>query len=288
MNLFRPLGETELDLRNWASEKHTRIPTGFPFIDELCQGGVAEGEVALVMAYSGVGKTALGCNVAVRNRGVPTLFFSLEMQARFILKRLAAIYAGIPDWTIERDLRSGKRVDAIDVLIRDFPRLAIVDKPAMSLKDMGAAVAEAAQYWGERPRLVVVDYMELVGGVPSMEAVSAVDKVSRRSKDFAREHDVALFMLHQLNQGGESYKPVKVKDARYGGNTAADYVIAAYRPCLDPELNQFQHEAKRREFYLQFLKTRGGSRIHPSGMLHDFDPESMRITGVELQQRIPA
>jgi len=286
VSLFRSLGATEAELRGWASEEHTRIPTGFPFIDKMTQGGIAEGEVALVMAYSGVGKTALGCNVAINNRGVPTVFFSLEMQGRFILKRLASIYSRVPDWQIEKDLRAGKRVDALDVLVRDYPHLAIIDKPAMSLKDMGAVLDEAEAYWGVRPRIAVIDYMELVGGVPSMEAVTAIDKVSRKAKDFAREHDIALFMLHQLNKGGEAYAPVSVKDARYGGNVAADYVIAAYRPCLDPELPQREHERRKREFYLQFLKTRGGSSIHPSGVLHDYDPECMRLTALEPQMRL--
>jgi replicative DNA helicase len=288
VTLFRPLNETETDLRTWASGDHSRIPTGFTFIDQLTQGGIAEGEVALLMAYSGVGKTAIGCNIAVNNRGIPTVFFSLEMQARFILKRLAAIHSTTSDRLIEQQLRAGEPCTPVQSLIEDFPHLGIVDKPAMSLKDMSSALYEAAEHWGRMPRLCILDYLELVGGIASLDAVNAVDKVSRKLKDFAREHDVAMVVLHQLNKSGDPHKPVNIKDARYGGNVAADYVIAAYRPCLDPDLSQHVYESRKRDLRLQFLKTRGGPDIHASGMQHDFDPETMTIRTVVLPQIVAA
>lgn len=277
MTLFRPLAEVDTDLRTWASADHARIPFGFPFVDQLIEGGGAEGEVAFVLAKSGVGKTAIGCNIALHDHTVPTVFFSLEMQARFILKRMAAIYSQTPDRDIERNLRAGGDPTALQVLVRDYPRLAIVDKPAMSLKDMGAALLEARDHWGVKPRRVIIDYLELVGGVTSLDGVGQVDKVSRKVKDLAREHDALVIVLHQLNMGGEAWKPVTLKDARYGGPTAADYVLAAYRPCLDPDLSHEAYKARQRDLRIQFLKTRGGPDIHHQGVQHDFDPETLKV-----------
>ncbi len=279
-SLFRPISSTSVDLREWCAGGHERIATGFPFIDTLTQGGIAEGEVALLMAYSGVGKTALGCNMALNDPTIPTIFFSLEMQARFILKRMAAICTSTPDRQIEAELRAGEKCLSLEELERSYPLLGIADKPAMSLKEMSQVLFDAAEHWSTMPRRVIIDYLELIGGIPSLEPVNAIDRVSRKLKDFAREHDIALVVLHQLVKSADPHKPIDIKDARYGGNVAADYVFGAYRPCLDPDIKHHMYEALKRDLRLQFLKTRGGPDIHPTGVEHDFDPDTMRVTPI--------
>ncbi|NNM31693.1 MAG: hypothetical protein HKO53_01420, partial [Gemmatimonadetes bacterium] len=75
----------------WASREDYRIPLGWRFFDEATSGGIALGEVLMMLAYSGVGKTWWACNVAINNPQVPVVFFSLEMQGRALAQRLAAV-----------------------------------------------------------------------------------------------------------------------------------------------------------------------------------------------------
>jgi hypothetical protein len=158
--------------------------------------------------------------------------------------------------------------------------LTIVDKPAMSLKDMGRAIEEAEQAWGEKVEFVAVDFLELVGGVPSLSDVSKVDQLARRVKDFSREHDVVTLLLHQVGRGagGTGAEPLDIISGRYGSEISADYVLAGYRPCLRPGISQDDFLRERWQLWVQFLKTRGGSEIHASGLMHCFDPFTMRIS----------
>lgn len=277
--LLRPLDEIAEEAKAWATSDHPRIGIGYPMFDDRTSGGAAQGEVILFTARSSVGKTAFAVNVIENNPDVPTVKFSLEMHGRYILNRLTAAHTGTSTATVENQLRLG-----VDTLVQrtvdDFPRLAIADKPGMSFKDMHVALAEATERWDERPRLVVIDYMELIGGVVSLEAASAIQKVSRKMKDFAREEDVVLLCLHQVSRGSgaEGHMPLSVTSGNLGGETAADYVLGAYRPCLEPGIGQQEYLRRRPQYMLQFLKTRGGAEIHPAGMLHHYDPLTMRIS----------
>jgi replicative DNA helicase len=276
---YRPIEDVVREYANWATSPQPRIPTGFPILDDRTQGGAAMGEVILFIARSSVGKTAVACNVVINAR-VPTVFFSLEMHGRYIAKRLASVHTGMPDAQVEYELRTTGRCEALSALVDDYPQLAIIDKPAMSLKNMREAMHEVTEAWGEPPQLVVMDYMELIGGVPSLVAAEKVDQVARKIKDFSREHDCVVLCLHQVGrgEGGAGAEPLSLTSARYGGETQADYVLGAYRPALAAGISQEEYGQKRWEVWLQFLKTRGGSQLHPAGMLHHFDVNTLRIS----------
>ena len=271
MQYATPLYETVESHRAWAAQQDARIPIGFPFFDQRT-GGVALGEMMMFLARSGVGKTAWACNVAANLRRVPQVFFSLEMQGRYIAQRTAAIHCNVPTKHIEWDLRNHGESSALDQLVRDFPYLSVIDKPGMTLRQMGEALDEVSEMWrGVKPRIVIIDYLELIKAA-SMSAVEGVDGVSRKLKDFAREHDCAVVVLHQLNAaGGEGWEPVKRTHARYGGDVAADYTLAAYRPSLKPDAYNDGG------IWLQFLKTRTDGGLHPGGVWHSFDEATLRI-----------
>jgi replicative DNA helicase len=285
--MLKSLAEAGTELTEWATQSHPRVSTGFEHIDAMTSGGAAEGEVILFLAYSGVGKTSIACHFLLANPGLPAVFFSLEMHARFLLKRMAAMHSGISDRVIEDMLRAGAHVPEIDRLAEAFPQLYVADEPGMSLKAMSATLDQFTEEQGVQPKLVVIDYLELVGGVASLDGLGQVDKVSRKVKDFARQHDVVVFVLHQLNKGGSAHEPVRVSDARFGGNVAADYVLAAYKPSMDPALPPDGYRMFERDLCIQFLKTRGGPAIHPSGVKYDYDPESMRIQPLGLRWAPP-
>lgn len=278
-NFYKPLKDVVREYRTWAQSDHPRIATGYPILDDRTNGGIAQGEVLLFIARSSVGKTAVALNM-ILNAHVPTVMFSLEMHGRYIAKRLAAIHSDVPDDKLEYELRTTGQSEAFERLVADYPNLAVIDKPAMSLKEMGAAMDEITHDWGQRPQLVVIDFMELIGGVPSFSAVEKVDTVARKVKDFAREWDTGLILLHQVGrgEGGAGAEPLSLISSRYGGEVSADYVMGAYRPCLRVGISQEQYEEERWQIFFQFLKTRGGSQLHPGGDLHFFNVNTMRIS----------
>lgn len=278
----------------WASSTQPRIPLGWSFFDGATSGGIAMGEVAMFLAYSGVGKTWWAINVAANNPSMPMVIFSLEMHSRMLAQRLAACYCGVPTWRIEQDSAAGHSAH-LEKTRTDFPHLSIQDDPGMSLKDMAEGLREAQEAWGGvRPRLVIVDYLELVRSSGLLSSLEAIDKTSREVKNFARAEDVALIVLHQVNANESArasgdrdgyrkvadngHLPLTRKAARFGGDVAADYTIGAFRPGLDPEMPETVRNVRDREIFFQLLKNRGGSKLHLGGVPHDLDTETWRIT----------
>lgn len=284
---MKTLAEATQEYRVWATNPNPRLALGYPIIDERTNGGPALGEVVLFTARSQVGKTTFALNV-IENLGgdIPAVFFSLEMNARYLVPRLSAMHTGTPTLDIENAMRAGRVPDAVVKTVQDHPWLAVPDKPAMSLKEAAIVLKEAEDRFGKKVKFVVFDYLELMGGTATLSTLDKIDQLTRRTKDFAREHDVVVLILHQVGrgEGGEGAEPLDIASSRYGGEVAADYVLGAYRPCLRKGIDQQAYLTERWNFYMQFLKTRGGSELHPQGMLHHLDPFSMRLTHGNRQQ----
>jgi replicative DNA helicase len=278
----RSLAEIYNEHRNWALDPTARIPLGYPFFDERTQGGVARGEVCVFMCYSGVGKTNFGINVVANNPDLPVVFFSLEMQARYVLARLASILTGVPSAWVEAEMRHSGRSQSIEHAVASFPYLTLVDETAMSLTDM-AKVMESL----DGPQaLVVIDYFELIrSAAAGTTASESADGLSRRLKNWTRDHDVATLVLHQTNAGGRlgtgrvdfGHLALTRDSDRYRISTAADYVLSAYRPALNPQMPLAEREQRAREFRIQLLKTRASGGLEEWGVKHDFNPQSLSI-----------
>ena len=239
-------------------------------------GGVARGEVCLFIARSGVGKTLFGANLVVNTRGLPTVFFSLEMQGRFIAQRIASMTYNVPTATLE-ELVLQDDTRHLDALVKHYPTLSIVDKPGLKLKDFSLVLDEAAESWGVRPVLVIIDYLELVSTM-GMGALEQIDGVSRKLKDWARAEDVALVVLHQVKRSeSDGWSPLTKADARYGGDVAADYVLGAFRPALNPVLSPHQQDARESEFWIQLLKTRTSGGLCMSGEEYWLNTQTLRL-----------
>lgn len=299
---FRSLRQVVQEHYDWASSETFRIPLGWSFFDNATGGGCGLGEVVMMLAYSGVGKTWWACNVAVNNPNVPCVFFSLEMQARALAQRMAAVAYGIPTWDTENQVRTQGFSDGLERLVVDYPRLAIEDQPALSLSAMGDTINQVTDDWGEPPKLVVIDYLELVKAGPALSSLEAVDRVSRALKDFAREFDVALIVLHQTNnneaarisndwgtRGGSrvdaGHQPLTRKAARFGGDVAADYTIGVYKPSLDPNMAETVRAFREHELRMQLLKNRGGNTLYLDGIEHYVDTSNWNIQEKETKTR---
>jgi len=289
-DLIRPLDQVVKRHYEWAtSGSGGRIPLGFPFFDQATSGGPARGEVVMFLARSGVGKTWWVLNVVNNNPTVPTLVASLEMQDNFMLQRLAAIHMTVPTAQIEDTIRQSGSSEDLERTVQDFPLLEITDKPQMTLKDMSRAVREFEDLHGVKPELVCADYMELIKAGMAMSSLEQIDAVSRAAKNWAREEEVAFVILHQTNMNPDArvgghreldngHLPLTRMAARFGGDVAADYTIAMFKPSLDPSMTDIARLARENEVWLQLLKNRGGSRLYEGGVQHHVDIATWRIT----------
>lgn len=261
------------DYQAWATDPTPRIPLGLDFFDKRTNGGLAKAECAMVLAYSSVGKTSLALNMIARNPRTPTVFFSLEMSWRMVVARLAAITSGIPTWELEQLLKQGTLPQPIVDVGIQYPFLLGNDQSEMAIKDMKANVIEASQKLGTPIRLVVIDYLELIGGAGMLGKAEQVDKAAQKIRSLAKDCDTSVVVLHQVakTDGSGGHEPLSLDSGKFGGHHPMDYVVGAYAPRLKRDLSEQQQRDIEAELMLQLLKNRSG-KAHPSGVRHHLDP----------------
>jgi replicative DNA helicase len=280
----RTLGEAFTDYSKWANDPRPRVGFGYPFFDVNTNGGLALSEIAMFMAFSSVGKTTFALNVIRNNPDVPTLFFSLEMNKRMVAARLAAMDVPTSTGHIESDYRdagSGSHPDYIVSVVDKYSQLMFDDTPAIKLDAASESMEDAQrQLLGVKPRLVIFDYLELIGGSGMLGKAEQVDKAAQKLRDWTRQHDVSTLLLHQVGKGDSADAgavQLNLDSGRYGGYAPMDYVIGGYAPRLQRGLGHGDFEAVKEELWLQLLKNRAGP-AHPQGVKHRLDPQTLRIS----------
>ena len=184
----------------------TGIPTGFHQLDEITNG-LHPGQMITVAGRPGCGKSTLALDIA-RNaavkHGKPTVIFSLEMGKLEIMMRLFSAEAGVA----LQNMRSGHMSD------QDWTRLArrsselaeaplyIDDSPNLTMMEIRSKARRLRQR--QDIQLIVIDYLQLMTSGKRVESrQQEVSEFSRSMKLLAKELDVPVVALSQLNRGPE-------------------------------------------------------------------------------------
>ncbi len=221
----------------------TGIPTGFAQLDEFTNG-LHPGQMITVAGRPGSGKSTLALDfarsAAVKNRK-PTVIFSLEMGKLEIMMRMFSAEAGVA----LQNMRSGHMSD------QDWTRLArrsselaeaplfIDDSPNLTMMEIRAKARRLRQR--HDLQLIVIDYLQLMTSGKRVESrQQEVSEFSRAMKLLAKELDVPVVTLSQLNRGPEQRTDKKplLSDLRESGSIEqdSDMVILVHRPDLyEPE-----------------------------------------------------
>jgi replicative DNA helicase len=212
------------------------VPTGFADLDALTNG-LHPGQMVVIAARPAMGKSTLAldvCRAAAIRSGMTSVLFSLEMSRNEITMRLLSAEARVPlqamrtgqlsddDWT-----RLARRMSEVV----DAP-LFIDDSPNMSMMEIRSKCRRLKQR--NNLRLVVVDYLQLMTSPRRVEnRQQEVSELSRSLKLLAKELDVPVVALAQLNRGPElrgDKKPL-LADLRESGSIEqdSDVVILLHR-----------------------------------------------------------
>ncbi len=230
--------------RDWIAELAQRyehdgdvygVSTGFDDLDaKLC--GLQGGDMVVIAGRPGMGKTTLAMNIAehaATRSGTPTLVFSLEMPAAQIMNRLAASMGEV---SMSR-LASPKQLDDDDfrritsaILRAENKPLLIDDTGSLHINQVRARARIAHQKHGIG--MIVIDYLGLMRG-DGKDLYSQTTHISGQVKAMAKELDVPVIVLAQLNRGVEqrvNKRPV-MADLRDSGaiEQDADKILAVYR-----------------------------------------------------------
>jgi len=239
---YRPLSEAleatlaELEEMSSRDGTMTGVPTGFAELDHLTNG-LHAGQMVVIAARPAMGKSTVGLDIArsaALHHGLPTVIFSLEMSRNEITTRLLSAEAAIK----LQALRTGRlaeddwtRIARVMGRANDAP-LFIDDSPNMTLAEIRAKCRRLRQQHGLK--LVVIDYLQLMTSGKRVESrQQEVSEFSRALKLLAKELDVPVIAISQLNRGPEQRtdKRPQMADLRESGSIEqdADMVILLHR-----------------------------------------------------------
>jgi replicative DNA helicase len=271
---FRSLHDEMNDALNYVESLMARggqltgVPTGFRDLDQDT-GGLQPGELVIIAARPSMGKTALALNVA-RNaavdHGKKVAIFSLEMTKRSLALRLLASEARVDLTPFRRGYGS---VDANARLVKAAGQLAaadiwIDDSGMITILEIKAKCRRLASERGLD--LVLLDYLQLChGDTPTHRKDLEIAEISHGLKSLAKELDIPVIALSQLNRGPEQRDPDKRRpnmgDLRESGaiEQDADVVSFIYR---DEVYNRTEENKGVAELIV--AKQRNG----PTGTIH--------------------
>jgi len=215
----------------------TGISTGFEDLDEKTSG-LQRSDLVIVAGRPSMGKTSFAMNIAEHvaiKEQLPVAIFSMEMPSEQLAMRLLASLARIN----QQRVRTGQLEDddwpgitAAVSLLSDTP-LFIDDSPALNPTDLRARARRLAIEQGQLG-LIVIDYLQLMQIPNSREnRATEVSEISRALKSLAKELDVPVIALSQLNRSLEqrpNKRPV-MSDLRESGSIEqdADVIVFIYR-----------------------------------------------------------
>jgi hypothetical protein len=206
-----------------------RTPLGWKALDDMVRGP-APGEVFTVIAASHAGKSMLATNVMSHNPNEHIIFFSLEMPDHQVLHRLTAHVFNLNARDLE-DLEQKRQLpDLVDELPNRLPYQVVVDDSALGLEDMSAYMADYHEMFAVRPKLVIIDYLEEVGGgQASGEGWTRAEATASAVKAWAKDEKVGVLMLHQTNRSVPVWEPPDRNSAKGSG-----YAQPLDEPILTP------------------------------------------------------
>ena len=219
------------------------ISTGFPSLDNgligMVPGGLEPGCLYILAARPAMGKSALGLQIAIHaaQQGVGVFFDSLEMQEAQLGRRALAYLSGVPASALRQGRWTPQDADRIVSARADSARL-----PLTISDEAGQSTAAIARNAREVKRkhpvgLIVIDHLHIVATDPAAGTRGetwAVGKVSNDLKRLAKDMNVPVLALAQLNRGveGREDKRPSMADLRQSGNIEqdADAIMFLYRP----------------------------------------------------------
>lgn len=213
----------------------TGLPTGFRDLDRMLSG-LHPSNLLIVAARPGMGKSSLALNMAQHaavDHDTPVALFTLEMSREEVVSRMLCAAGRIDS----QRLRSGQLSES------DFSKLSnaasiLYKKPIFVDDSPGLTVTEIrakCRRMRRRPGLglVVIDYLQLMQGSGQENRQQEIAAISRSLKNLARELDVPVIALSQLNRSMEQRedKRPRLSDLRESGSLEqdADVVMFIYR-----------------------------------------------------------
>lgn len=218
------LNSLAMELANKSEGKEDGVKTGFEDVDKIVSC-LPKKNMIVLAARPSVGKTALALNIAknviTSKDNKPVLFFSLEMSCKDIWKRLLSDLTGISSKKFGTNFCDS---DALVKKIGEIKNLPLFmdETPVTTIFEIKAK----AKYFNKKHPLglIIIDYLQLINGsdkrIPREQQIA---EISKGVKSMAKELDVPVLVLSQLNRAAEKEnREPRLSDLRESGSIEQD------------------------------------------------------------------
>jgi replicative DNA helicase len=224
--------------------KITGVASGFNDLDRLTNG-FQKSDLIIVASRPAMGKSSFAMNIAQHaalHDDRTVVVFSLEMSAEQLVMRMLCTEATVDSQRIKEGLigntEMGQLMEVMDPM--SHARIYIDDSSGASVPLIRSKCRRLNARVGLD--MVVIDYLQLMqssGGRKSDNRMQEISDMTRQLKLLARELNVPIILLCQLNRGPDQrtdHRPV-ISDLRESGSIEqdADMVILLYRPAAYPD-----------------------------------------------------
>lgn len=237
---YKPLSLAADEFIRFAENPHLRVHTGIQIFDEAMRG-VAPGELCLINGFAHSGKTVLATEIMLANQDTPIVLFTPDETRPAVLTKLAAADTGVGVEELERRIYQ-RDADARKILLdvaAKYQRLAVYDDN-VTIHMMESMLKESAEAFGDKPKAVIFDYAEQLN--EQYDTKSKLDALKR----FGKDHQVAMFVLHQTSRSaGAGGKALGIDSGSFGGEQQATFLITVRR-----KLSYFKDQLQELEYKL--------------------------------------
>lgn len=223
------LDEYEQYVRNLAQSRFT---TGYKEVDEVIRG-VGPGETMMIIAYSGLFKSAFLQNLlmsASKRMSVHNVFFSLEMPISLVAERAAQITGEEYSFSVENGITNAKYKAQIRETMADggADKVIICDTPGLTLEDIETHVEEARRRFGTIG-CIGIDYLGLMRAPGKTSEYERISAIAEGSKDLAKRLGLPVIILSQVSRQSADEEPERWSGKGSGAlEASSDFQLGLY------------------------------------------------------------
>jgi replicative DNA helicase len=224
--------KTNISARYAEAARHT-ITTGWDVIDDLMDGGLAEGELGVVMAPAGIGKSWLLINIGANaiKAGHTVIHYTLELNENYVGQRYDSVLTGINAQSLKNHQETvEEKMQQLrgDLIVKYFPTKSV---GVMGLK----AHLEKTMMLGKKPALVIVDYGDLLKINAKKDKHEALEELYEELRGMAGEYSIPIWTASQAGRSALEEDIIEADKiaSSYGKVMVADFLMSLSRKVED-------------------------------------------------------
>ena len=210
------------------------LPTGWDVIDNLMDGGLGKGELGVVVAPAGIGKSFLLVNLGanVIKQGKNVLHYTLELNEAYVGLRYDSVITGIANQELKYN------IDAVKETVEKIPGNLIVKYYPTKTAAISTIASHVERYrmLGKEPDMVILDYADLLRGNGGQKDYRLeLGNIYEELRGLAGTLDVPVWTASQANRSAlqeDVIQADKIAES-YSKIMTADFVMSLSRKIED-------------------------------------------------------